>query len=556
MLRPLLRYLRPYRLQLIPVVLATLLEMFFNAQIPLSVKFMIDKALVGHNERMMVVILGALAVSTIVVSLTSLGRDYLYAKIVGRIVSSVRQRMFEHLQRLSMEFYARTEAGDTVSRFSNDLNAVETGLAAGVSWGLQPLMDLVLSAILVFTLEWRLATLGILLCPLCVLGPRLLSKRATGASVTKQEEESRILSSLQETLMAPALVRAFNLQDTTIGRFRGRNQHLLGASVRLGFLTSLMERSASFGTLLLQVVVMGISGYLAFRGTITIGTFASFQALFVSLSYSFMYLAQYTPNLINASGGMIRIEELLAQRPGVEDAPAASALQPLRDAIVFDDVIFGYTNARRNLNGVNLRVPHGASVAFVGPSGSGKSTLLNLLGCLDRTTQGQYILGGQDVSRLGDDELSEIRSRYLGFIFQSYNLIAQLTVVENIELPLYYQGQISRDAKERCIQMAQMVGLADRLDHRPYQLSGGQQQRVAIARALVNDPHVILADEPTGNLDSATGEEIMQMLEALNAAGKTIIMVTHEPDIAARAHRTLRMRDGMLESHVANGALN
>ncbi len=143
--------------------------------------------------------------------------------------------------------------------------------------------------------------------------------------------------------------------------------------------------------------------------------------------------------------------------------------------------------------------------------------------------------------------MSEIRSRYLGFIFQSYNLIQQLTVVENIELPLYYQGNVSRQAAQQCIRMAEMVGLGERLDHRPFQLSGGQQQRVAIARALVNDPQVILADEPTGNLDSATGEEIMQMLEGLNRAGKTIIMVTHEPDIAARANRILRMRDGVLE---------
>ena len=165
------------------------------------------------------------------------------------------------------------------------------------------------------------------------------------------------------------------------------------------------------------------------------------------------------------------------------------------------------------------------------------------------------MLGGQDVSQLNDDQLSEIRSRNLGFIFQSYNLVAQLTVVENIELPLYYQGDISREARQRCVAMAEMVGLADRLDHRPFQLSGGQQQRVAIARALVNNPHVILADEPTGNLDSATGEEIMQVLEALNVAGKTIIMVTHEPDIAARAHRTLRMKDGVLDTHTPRGAL-
>jgi putative ABC transport system ATP-binding protein len=211
------------------------------------------------------------------------------------------------------------------------------------------------------------------------------------------------------------------------------------------------------------------------------------------------------------------------------------------------DYVLGGGILVRALRGVSIDFPEGDFVAIMGQSGSGKSTMLNLLGCLDRVTTGSYILAGRDVSRLNDDELSEIRSRHLGFIFQSYNLVAQLTVVENIELPLYYQGKVSRQARQQCIRMAEMVGLAERLDHRPFQLSGGQQQRVAIARALVNNPQVILADEPTGNLDSATGEEIMQMLESLNRAGKTIIMVTHEPDIAARANRILRMRDGRLE---------
>ncbi len=171
-LRSFLRYFRPYRISLIPVVLASVLEMLFNAQIPMSVKFMIDRALMGHNGRIMAQILGALMTNAVVVSVTSRWRVlYLYAKIVGRIVSSVRQRLFEHLQTLSMEFYARTEVGDVMSRFSNDISSVETGLAAGIAWGLQPLMDLLISAVLVFALEWRLAALGILLCPICVLGP-------------------------------------------------------------------------------------------------------------------------------------------------------------------------------------------------------------------------------------------------------------------------------------------------------------------------------------------------------------------------------------------------
>jgi putative ABC transport system ATP-binding protein len=207
----------------------------------------------------------------------------------------------------------------------------------------------------------------------------------------------------------------------------------------------------------------------------------------------------------------------------------------------------------RALRGVSLTVEQGEFVALMGPSGSGKSTLLNLLGCLDRPTDGRYVLGDDDISHMDDDRLSEIRSRYLGFIFQSYNLLPQYTVVENIEIPLLYQGcRINEKTRMRCIQLAELVGLGDRLDHRPMQLSGGQQQRVAIARALVNDPHLILADEPTGNLDSKTSDEIMQMLIRLNDAGKTIIMVTHENDIAAWSKRVIRMRDGVIESDEPN----
>jgi putative ABC transport system ATP-binding protein len=202
----------------------------------------------------------------------------------------------------------------------------------------------------------------------------------------------------------------------------------------------------------------------------------------------------------------------------------------------------------RALRGVSFDVPEGDFVAIMGASGSGKSTMLNLLGCLDRPTRGTIHLGHDNVTTLDDASLSTIRATRIGFVFQSYNLIQQLTVIENIEVPLYYQGNLNRNSRDRCIELACMVGLGDRLAHRPTQLSGGQQQRVAIARSLVNDPYFILADEPTGNLDSVTTAEILDLLERLNKEGRTIILVTHEDDVGNRSKRIIRLKDGELES--------
>lgn len=199
------------------------------------------------------------------------------------------------------------------------------------------------------------------------------------------------------------------------------------------------------------------------------------------------------------------------------------------------------------LAGININIRPGGFWAIMGPSGSGKSTLLNILGCLDRPTSGRYILNGHDVGSLDDDDLSDVRLRELGFVFQSFNLIPQLTVLENVELPLFYQGWEAAHSMARATEMIEAVGLSQRAEHRPNELSGGQQQRVAIARALVNNPNILLADEPTGNLDSATGRQIMELFVSLNQAGKTIILVTHEPDVAAFAKTRIHMLDGVID---------
>jgi putative ABC transport system ATP-binding protein len=204
------------------------------------------------------------------------------------------------------------------------------------------------------------------------------------------------------------------------------------------------------------------------------------------------------------------------------------------------------------MRGVDLDVAQGEYLAIMGPSGSGKSTMLNVLGCLDRPSKGSYFLGGDDVAQMDDDALSDVRGRRIGFIFQSYNLIDQLSVVENIHVPLFYQGRELAETYDWCVELAKLVGLGDRLDHRPKQLSGGQQQRVAIARSLVNDPLMILADEPTGNLDSKTGTEVLDMIDKLNTEGKTIVLVTHGGEVAERAHRVVHMKDGLIDREVVN----
>jgi putative ABC transport system ATP-binding protein len=205
------------------------------------------------------------------------------------------------------------------------------------------------------------------------------------------------------------------------------------------------------------------------------------------------------------------------------------------------------------LRGIDLRIDPGEYAVIMGASGSGKSTLLNMLGCLDHLTDGDYLLGGENVSNLSDDELSEIRSTRIGFIFQSYNLIPQLNVLENIEVPLFYQGVAESEARVKAEALAERMGLSERLRHKPMELSGGQQQRVAIARSLVCDPILMLADEPTGNLDSKTGHEILELIDELHAEGKTIVMVTHDDDIAHRAQREVWFRDGEIMSNDWNG---
>jgi len=227
-------------------------------------------------------------------------------------------------------------------------------------------------------------------------------------------------------------------------------------------------------------------------------------------------------------------------------------MEPL---ISFKDVHKTYDMGQaqvRALDGISLEIEKGAYLAIMGPSGSGKSTLMNVIGCLDSPTSGSYKLKGQEIGTLVDDELARIRNREIGFIFQTFNLLPRTDALQNVELPLIYSGISRKERHERAKRALEAVGLGDRMHHRPNEMSGGQRQRVAIARALVNDPSILLADEPTGNLDSRTGEEIMALIDRLHAEGNTLILVTHEDELARRAERVIRLRDGQIVSDTLN----
>jgi ATP-binding cassette, subfamily B, bacterial len=396
--RRILSGLRPHPWLCAGILGAVLIEISFYSALTFSFRYIVDIGLLGHNHRFLLWLISGLAVGALVVAAVGVGRDALHARLTSRLLSDLRVAMFDHLQRLSMDFFSKTRAGDTLARFSTDIAAIESAGLGAITWAVQPALDAVAGTVLLFVLDWRLALMALLVWPMAVFGPRLLASRVAAESYRRRAEDGGVLSVLQENIHAQLIIKTFGLVAFSRRAFVARVDSLRERTRRVGFYSSLVERSGYAGIMLLQVGLLAVGAYMVSRDLLTVGALAAFQALFLSLSYSMASVTQYLPTLVEAAGGMRRIDELLSDNPPVTD-DGSDPLPPGFEEIRFNHVGFGYDPSERNLDSLTFSIPRGRLVAVVGSSGSGKSTLLTLLMRLHDPTEGAVSLDAFDIRR-------------------------------------------------------------------------------------------------------------------------------------------------------------
>jgi ATP-binding cassette subfamily B protein len=524
--RRILGYLKPYRRPGFLLLLTMLVNQAYLTIFPLSLKFIIDDAIVPKDLRYLVIILVGLAVGAILSSAASLVRDFLYARLGTSVLNDFRVKLFSHLQRLSMDFYARTRVGDVMARFSTDLLSLENVLVLGLPVATISLLNVLVSLIVLFTLEWHLALLTMIGLPLCFIGPRVIGPRASAAALNLKEELANVANTVQENVNAQPVVKAFGLQRASLASFNDQILTLFGIGRRANFLSYLLERTPNVSLLLFTLVVIGSGAFLTFYGYLTVGDLVAFNGLFISLSQSVYGVTSAFPYMTQAAAGLQRIEELLNEEPKVSDVPDAAILPRPTKAIEFENVTFGYTPGQRNLDNVSLEIPYGATVAFVGPSGSGKSTVLNLIIRFYDPTEGKVVFDGHDLRQVTHDSLLS----HLGVVFQE-SFLFNITIRENIRLG---RPEATEQEIEKAAKVAEIHDFIESLPQgydtpageRGGRFSGGQRQRIAIARALLRDPAILVLDEATSALDPATESAINETLKHVSKE-RTVVSVTH-----------------------------
>ena len=538
------RYCRAHKRKLALIVVACAVETGFYWIVPFSFRHLIDNTLQSPDRGSLLVVLLLLGAGSGVSSLASLWRGRYWAHVETQLISDIRFQLFHKLQQLSFSAYAKTTTGELLARFSNDLSAVAGALTMGVVWGALPGLDCVLGSVILFILDWRLALVAALVWPWCLLVPSRIARRAAPAAYLRKQHEADMLDVIQEEVATQTIVRAYGLQRLSLIRFFQHDASLYKSSVEAAYLTAVMDQSTITGTLLLQVLTLGIGGWLAFRGSMTVGTLAAFQTLSLGVSTSLLYFTQYIRGLLPARAGLHRIEEFLAQPIQIEDAANAIQLAPMSSDIVFEKVCFSY-GGPPVLDHLSLRIPRGANVAIVGPSGSGKSTVISLLLRFHDPSSGAIKIDGIDLRNVTQDSW---RSQ-LGMVFQE-NLLFRTSLLENIRMgrPNAALADVQAAARQAGIHDTVMrlpEGYETQAGERGSGISGGERQRIALARALLRRPRVLLLDEATSALDPQTEASVNATLRDV-AMGRTMVSVTHRLSSVQQCDHILVLDRGRL----------
>lgn len=543
LLRILLDYVKPYTARAVLLLLTLFVEGAFNTLLALSLKFLIDYAIGPHDAKVMGLILCGLCVGFLLTAASQVVRDYLYAWLGSHILDDIRQEMFRHFQRLSMGFYARAQLGDLLSRFSSDLAAIENAVVLGVPGALLCAINIIFSACMLFAIDWRLALGAMIGLPFCVVGPKILGPRALKVGRQLRGEQAALANIIQENLGAQQVVKAFSLRQSALDNFAGQAARVVSLATRFNFLSYVTERSPNIGMLMFNVLLISGGSYLAYHGSLSVGSLVSFNALFIMVSSSVMGLTAVTPTLLQATGGMQRVRELLDERPAVAEIPGARPLPKLSSVIRFEDVTFGYTPEQPNLTNVSMDLPSGARVAFVGHSGCGKSTNLNLIMRFYDPQAGRVTFDGIDLREALLDSLYD----QVGIVFQE-SFLFNLSIRENIRLGKAGATDAEVEEAARAAELHEIIlrmpgGYETVVGERGGRLSGGQRQRVAIARALIRNPSIIILDEATSALDPGTEAAVNDTLERVSA-GRTVISVTHRLKSVAGFDRIFVFKEG------------
>ena len=508
----------------------------------------LDEDFLNKDRSMLMIVPAAILAIAIIKGISTFLQGYISGSIGQKVIADVQKALYAHLMHADLAYFQAMASGKLVSNFLTDANMLREAVSKSLTGMVKDTLTASFLISLMFYQDWRLALATFFVLPVAAIPVRNMGRRLRKASVDMQERTGLFSALLTETLQGAKHVKTYAMEGYESKRANAAIEFRLIPvlkSLRTGSAVSaLME---ALGGVAIAVVVF-YGGNRVIDGETSAGAFFSFIAALLMAYQPIKSLANLNSAMQGGLGAAERIFAMLDHAPDIADKVDAQELTVRNGEISFRDVQFDYADGTSAINGVSFEVPAGSVVALVGASGSGKSTMMNLIGSLDVPTKGRILLDNEDISTLSESDLAQIRGKKIGFIFQSFNLINNLTAKENVMIPMIFQGYEVEDRHYRADELMKMVDLSDRKNHSPNELSGGQQQRVAIARALANSPEVILADEPTGALDSTTTDSVMDLLKDINDEGMTVFVITHEEEVAEQTKRIVRLKDGIIIS--------